>query len=551
LTTPQDPYGRPHDAGGQPPGPPPAQPPPPPGWPGPASTPGESPGFGQAETVGAGYGEPGGSPAEPPRRSRGRWIAIGIGAVAVAALAAGAAFAVSALRGGGAQPEEFVPGNAIGFVKVDLDPSAGQKVGAIRFLRKFPEVREKFSEDRDLRQSVFELLAENGAIKDVDYATEVEPWLGDRAGIGVLPPEQGSEPLPVVAIQVKDEGKARDGIAKLAQEGGGEPPGVVVRDGYAIVAETQAQADAASTAAAESSLSDNEGFAADFERLGDMGINAGWVDLDAVREMAGELGAGGSEAAALEGLSGRLSYAVRFDGDDLEFVGDAVGLKGVPKTDGETTARMGDLPPSTVAAFALANGDAYVREGWQRFRDTMEKAGGDSDIQSTIDQFEKQYGLTLPDDLAVAFGKSLTVAVDGKNLSEEPQIGARVVTDGDRAMKLVETIERAIRDEGSLVALSRARTDDGIVVASTDGYADALAKKGNLGESDGFKSAVPDIEGANVAIYVDVDQIAEQFSEEVGSPTAQESLAAIDAVGMTAVIEGEGSVRYRIKVATK
>jgi hypothetical protein len=398
---------------------------------------------------------------------------------------------------------------------------------------------------------VVELLAENGAInEDIDFAKDVEPWLGDRVGVAVLPPERGDEPRAVIALQVKDEGKARAGIPRLSTEGSDEPPGVVVRDGYAIVAETQEQADQMSAAAEAHSLSDDEGFAADFDRLGDTGINAGWLDLDAVRETAESLGSADSSeaAAAIEGLTGRMSYAVRFDGDDLELVGDATGLTGVPKTDGETTARMSDLPSSTVAAFGLANGDVYVREGWRRFLDAM---GSDGDIQSNIDRLEQQYGITVPDDIAVLLGQSFTLAVDGANLAEEPQVGARSVTDGEQAMQVIERLEAALRDEGSLAALSRKRTDDGIIVASTDDYADALTKDGSLGDAGSFKASVPDIESAGMAMYVDVDQIADQFSEEVTDPAAQEALAAIDAIGLTAAVEGDGSARYRLRVITK
>jgi hypothetical protein len=514
-------------------------------------------GYGQPDVVGSGYGTtemPGVPPV--PRRSRARWIAVGIGGVAVAALAAGVAFGVSALRGGGPQPEEYVPADAIGFVKVDLDPSAGQKIGAIRFLRKFPDVRDKFSEDRDLRESVFDLLVDSDAVKDLDYAKDIEPWLGDRVGVAVLPPEtggdNGSDPRVVVALQVKDEAKARTGIQRLADQGEGDPPGVVVRDGYAIIAEDQRQADTMSEAAAKSNLSDDAGFAADFDRIGDTGIHAGWIDLDAISQIAGDLGASSeSEAAALEGLSGRLSYVVRFDGDDLDFVGDAVGLKGVPKIT-QTTARMGELPPTTVAAFGLAGGDSYVRDGWQRFLDAMQDADEGEDVQSTIDQFEEQYNLSLPDDIAVILGKSLTLSVDGENLSDEPQIGARVVTNGDRASELVQTLEKALRDQGSVAALSQVRTDDGIVVASTDAYADALAQGGgDLGRSEGFRSAVPDVNGANAAVYVDLDRIAELLGDEVGDQTTRQSLAAIDAIGMTAAVEDQGAVRYRIRVVTR
>ena len=50
----------------------------------------------------------------------------------------GTAFAVTTLSGGGAQPDEVLPGNAIAYVRMDIDPSAGQKIAAVRLLRKLP-----------------------------------------------------------------------------------------------------------------------------------------------------------------------------------------------------------------------------------------------------------------------------------------------------------------------------------------------------------------------------------------------------------------------------
>src|SRR5215468_8903514 len=54
-----------------------------------------------------------------PSRRRSALIA-GIGALALALVAAGGVYAYTLLSGGGAQPEKYVPADAIGFVKVDL-----------------------------------------------------------------------------------------------------------------------------------------------------------------------------------------------------------------------------------------------------------------------------------------------------------------------------------------------------------------------------------------------------------------------------------------------
>jgi hypothetical protein len=154
-------------------------------------------------------------PAESPAASSGRrrGVAIGAGVLAVALLGGGVAFAASKLSGGGAQPDEAVPASAVAYFSVDFDPSAGQKVDALRFARKFPSAGAKIGSDDDLRKALFDSIKGDGDLKG-DWATDVEPWLGDRAGLAVLPAAQdGDDPGVVVVLAVKDATKAKAGLA--------------------------------------------------------------------------------------------------------------------------------------------------------------------------------------------------------------------------------------------------------------------------------------------------------------------------------------------------
>ena len=49
-------------------------------------------------------------------------------------------------------------------------------------------------EDGDLRKEIFEELQEDGEFEGVDYAQDVEPWLGQRVGVALLPGTDGGEP---------------------------------------------------------------------------------------------------------------------------------------------------------------------------------------------------------------------------------------------------------------------------------------------------------------------------------------------------------------------
>ena len=110
-------------------------------------------------------------------------------------VAGGGIFAYGKLNGGD-QPAAVLPGNAVAYARVDLNPSAGQKVAAMRFLLKFPSVKDKLGltgDNDDLRQKLFELIKKYAGddLADVDFDKDIKPWLGDRAGMAALPAADG------------------------------------------------------------------------------------------------------------------------------------------------------------------------------------------------------------------------------------------------------------------------------------------------------------------------------------------------------------------------
>lgn len=194
-----------------------------PGW-SPAGQPyGGQPGDGQPYAGQPPYGGPqqGFPPAQwqPEPKRRGKLIPL-IAALAVLIVGGGGgAFAYSRLNGGD-QPSAVLPGTAVAYARVDLNPSAGQRVAALRFLMKFPSVRDKIgltSDNDDLRQKLFELFKKNAGddLAEVDFDRDVKPWLGDRLAVAAVPSADAGKPDPVIAVQVKDEDKARAGLEKL------------------------------------------------------------------------------------------------------------------------------------------------------------------------------------------------------------------------------------------------------------------------------------------------------------------------------------------------
>ena len=145
-----------------------------------------------AEYLEAGGGSPLTPAADPRRRWRRRsptrsadraaasprWPLVGVGAWAAANF-----FAT------GAQPSEALPAATIGYASIDLDPSGGQKIEALRTLNKFPAFKEELGldADDDIRQALFEELDLPEDCK-IFYAEDIEPWLGERVAVAAVDP---------------------------------------------------------------------------------------------------------------------------------------------------------------------------------------------------------------------------------------------------------------------------------------------------------------------------------------------------------------------------
>jgi hypothetical protein len=507
--------------------------------------------------------------AAPRRRLPLRGLLVGLVVVVVLALVGGITVAIRGLSGGGTQPEGVLPAGAFAFAKVDLDPSAGQKINAIRFARKFPALRDKVPADADLRKALFEAVADSAGWGNINYAKDVEPWLGQRIGVAAYAPAAGAKgsmgsrlpgiPNVVAALQVSDEGKAKAGINRLLGATTGKPRlGVVIQNGFALMATTQAAADQAAKDAKRGNLAGDAAFGADMKALGD-GIAAAWVDMSGASSLLG-LGMAGIGGLGLSGLGvgapaastagkGRASYVLRFDGPDvLELRGSSAGGAALP---GAKTPLHGftDLPAGSLAAFGLVGGDRLVPVMFDQLRKTMGAApGAAGGFDQMVAQAEKELGIKLPQDLSVLLGSNLVASLDGLSMSDQQvQVGARVTTDGARAEAVLRKILAASHAHGQDLPVYHRQTKDGYVVASGKAEADRLMATGKLGDNPAFRKALPDVADANVAVWVDVRGLATAFMGS-GDTKVDENLAPIDGVGVTAHVGADGTTAFRLRL---
>ncbi|MEU4536861.1 DUF3352 domain-containing protein [Streptosporangium sp. NPDC023825] len=482
-----------------------------------------------------------GPPAGPPARKGGKgWLLAAIAALVVALVGGGGFFAINLLSGGGAQPHDVLPGNAIGYVRLDLDPAANQKVALFTIARKFTTTKDSFTGE-DPRQAIFNLFKKDAdSLGKIDYAADVEPWLGVRAGVAALPPAKtGAAPGVVVAVQVTDQDKAKAGIAKLMGE---EKYGIAFREDYALLTATQAEA---GKAAAAEPLSGNANFSDDLSALGETGVLSFWADAGKLAGIAPELAA--QDPTALAQIKNvRVAGALRFDGEYVELAGISRGAESLDMGTPEAS-KIGTLPASTAGAISISGLGEVIGKQWAQLMKSADQAAGGG-VQQFTDQAKQRYGLALPDDLVTLLGKNITLAIDSGGLNtSQPKFGAKIVTDPAKAQEVVGKIEKFLADSGTAVPqLAKVPGDGVFVLASAQDYAALLNKDGTLGDSETFQLAIPNAGEATFALYADLDKVENLYLSGLqGEDRA--NLQVLRAVGMSGTQSGsEASFSLRL-----
>jgi hypothetical protein len=480
-------------------------------------------------TDGPEYLEQGGGRAltgDAPGGSR-RWVLATVGGVAALALVGAGAWAAVSFFGTGAQPAEALPASTLGYASIDLDPSGGQKIEAIKMLRKFPAVRDEIDldTDDDVKEKLFSELGLDEECDGLDSADDIEPWLGDRAAVASV--DLGEDvPSVVGVLEVTDADAADQGLATLVACGGPEQQGGWVVEGdWAIIGESDAIAQDVVDATAEGSLADDEDYGRWTDEVGDPGVlnlyaapDAGQYLLDS---FAGAFGYGqdfyeepGSAGATSEEMQqkledfGGMALSLRFAdaGLELEVAGDAT-LAGDALSDSEAGDDvLSTLPDDT----ALAVGVGFV-DGWAgSLLDSLAASTG-TPVDELVAEIEGDTGLVLPDDAEALLGDSAALAVssdidpeafvngDGSDLP----VGVKIRGDADEIEAVLDKI-RAHLPPGEPELVSD--TDGDLVAVGLDAdYVAGLLGEDQLGDTDAFESVADDAEDAAAVLFVNFD----------------------------------------------
>lgn len=503
----------------------------------------------------------GGDVVERGRGGRG-WLMAGLGVGAAALIGGGAYAAVQFLGSTGEQPDTVLPASAAAYVRLDMDPSVGQKVAAVRFFQGLDPDAQARLESGEWREYVWEKLTEDGDVPaDLDYATDIEPWLGDRAGVAVVPSGE-EEPLVAVALQVKDGQKALATLDKIkaAAAQDDEPFGYYLDGDYVVLA-PEAQVDQVKAAAEQGTLDGLETYTSDMDELGDAGIASYWVDAAKAGAFSGtalagveDMGAPGTIADQLTEeqqalLAGRSVGALRLSADAVEIHGLSMGNEAMAMPTDDGAGLVLDLPADTVAAFSFENGADWVQAVW----DFYGKIDADM-VQGFADE-AAQSGITLPGDLQTILGDSMVLSVgpglvdavnamsqtEAVNLPQLP-VAYRVQTDPTAVNTLFESF-------GMPPTMLAQRTDDGVLTLGlVQTYVDGLASPGDrLGDAPAFKAAVADADQSDVVLFVDVNEFEDDYLPSIEDEQVRAGLSKLGSIGMSTVVTDASTSRFTLR----
>ncbi len=505
-----------------------------------------------SESIAAGPGAGPVPPVEPTPARRGRGLVVGAVAVVVAGLVGGGAYAVTALSGGGGdQPEQHMPGTVFAFAKADLEPSATQQVDAIQFMLRFPhsDKQAEALQNKSLREYVYRSLTANES--DAPAWEDVKGWAGKRIAVGVMPgASSDQDPSAVIVLQVSDPDKARTALKKIAKD---DQTGVAIKDGWALIAKTQAAADAAEATAESSPLSKVQRFHDDLSQLGESGFAAGWVDSAGAKTlMEKALSSQGSSLGsasmiggmAAESLNQHGAFALRFADGHLELVSRISGGRAVAGTKQGTGIEK--LPADTVAGMGIAGLGEALRSQWATMLPLLSMAGGSGggDPVATIEQ---QTGLKLPDDLVTLLGDTTDVALAASG-GTTPAMGLKVTSKDTQSAQVLEKVLALFGDKAAIV--QHKATSDGFVLSTGVDQMNALENPSStLGSTDQFKALVPDASSASMAVYLDLTKMSSEESLSSSmSDKDKKTLEALKGVGITASTDGKGTAQIRVRI---
>ncbi len=496
-----------------------------------------------------------------------RGLLIGGGIVGAVAVGAGA-WAATSFFANGAQPAEALPASTLAYVSIDVSPSGEQMLEAYQFAKKFPLANAEFdlTEDGDPRKQLFEWIQDEGACEGIDFAQDVEPWLGTTAALAAV--DLGKDGVtPVAVVQIKDEEAAKVGMKKLqaCDKESEEAGGWAFSGDWAVVAEKTGLAEDVIAATDKGTLASSSAHSKWLDEVGDLGVMTMYVAPEAIErglEMAEAMGEPtltpmlDQYRELYQEFTG-MAATLRFRDEGLEFVAATDSTSAGSKPGTQAGKAVGSLPNDTAAALGLSPGDDFA----EKFMEQLANYGGGEDTEAMISEFEQQLGLQLPEDLKTLLGESFVLAVSGdievdqvvnSTDGSDVPIGLKITGDAAGIESVVTQLRSAIGPLADTLLVTES-SDNSVAVSPSESYRKELLAAGSLGDSETFQNVVGDVASSSAILFVDFDAAdnwLDQAVEQSGDEDLLENIEPLSGLGFNTVVDGEIG-RFTLRLATE
>jgi Protein of unknown function (DUF3352) len=348
----------------------------------------------------------------------------------------------------GPEPATVVPADAAVYAQAVVRPSGDMQAGVLAAARKVLRVDDP---DAELHRLIDEALSDADLAGTPSYARDIEPWLGDRVGVFLLP-DRGDDPIAGFVAAVQDQDALEQELERLRDAGelraGGSESGVsydVTRDGepvgvvddFVVLASTQQAFDAAVDASKGTSLADATRFTDAVGDVPDDALAFAYLDPEALLDAAGglaDLEPDTRRALARLAESGAVTASLTATADEIAIEASAGGqVTEALDSDSDATVAVGQLPGDAWLALATPPLGPIVR-------DALVGAGAHDEAAAQVRQ---GVGLDLDSDLLEPLG-GLGVFVRGESPLDIGGGALLQMTDAAAAQRLLTRIQAIV-----------------------------------------------------------------------------------------------------------
>lgn len=460
-------------------------------------------------------------------------------------LAAAAVVAIAGCGGGGSGSNlaDFAAPGSLVFVEGTVRPS-----GELR--TNLDSIASEVAGVDDLGELIVSKLEESAREdgEQVDFAKEVEPWLGESAAVGFAELRDGDLTDPVVVLETTDPKAAEEFVDRQAgksedpyrsgsyegipfQVGGSEGNAIGVVGDDLVIAEGKAGFEQAVDASNGESLADESQFQGAISAASDGSLADAYVDIGGLIEAADDsIDPTVKQVFESSGIDPAEATAVAsvVPGSEQVEIDVSADAGGETPPGGDASAMLGSLPGDSVAAFASAGFGERLGEAI----DQLDENGIPGQIEPhELKQGVSQLGFDLDKVAASLEDAGLFVSGTGEgNLG-----GALVLTaeDSSEVSTAIKTIGLLVRQSGEPGVTALGGGVNGFSVRS---------------EELGQKPLVVAVKGKRVAIGYGLRQTLQGLSESSGSTLADTPgyEAAVSALGDTPIsgfVDGPRALR--------